>query len=300
MAKDDSSSNRERWGPAFVHPSLRSQEGQAPRQPGPSPQGPVIEGRPDLMSWRPAPQPAPLLLPDQPGRVPWTGRDVAAIVGIMIAGFFIVTVAALIAVSLLSAATGLDRQSIVSSPGLTTAILVFQWVVVFGGTIALFKARGYRFSIKTMGWRWPPSKLEAVLLAIGLLIPAYVAISVYSSFIQPSPQDITGEFSPSLLGFIIAFIEVALLVPMIEETFFRGIIHQGLEQKLGFIPGALISAAIFATAHLSATIFIPIFILGFIFAWLMHHTHSVMPSIIAHMTFNAIAVIGQYFVQPPG
>ena len=52
-----------------------------------------------------------------------------------------------------------------------------------------------------------------------------------------------------------------------------------------------LSALAFATIHLSASIFLPILLLGLVLAWLYEKTNNLLASITAHTVFNAINVV---------
>jgi membrane protease YdiL (CAAX protease family) len=89
-----------------------------------------------------------------------------------------------------------------------------------------------------------------------------------------------------------------LLAPVAEETVFRGILFQGLRARTGFWPAALASGALFTLAHLGegggwlAAIVITsgIMPLGILFAALVERRGSLVPSVVAHATYNAIGV----------
>jgi uncharacterized protein len=89
-----------------------------------------------------------------------------------------------------------------------------------------------------------------------------------------------------------------VLAPVAEETVFRGILFQGLRARTGFWVAALLSAALFTLAHLGegggwlATVVIAsgILPLGVVFAALVERRGSLLPSVVAHATYNAIGV----------
>jgi membrane protease YdiL (CAAX protease family) len=89
-----------------------------------------------------------------------------------------------------------------------------------------------------------------------------------------------------------------LLAPVAEETVFRGILFQGLRARTGFWPAALASAGLFTLAHLgegggwlaAIVIVSGIMPLGVVFAALMERRGSLLPSVVAHATYNAIGV----------
>ncbi len=88
----------------------------------------------------------------------------------------------------------------------------------------------------------------------------------------------------------------AVIAPVVEELFFRGFVFAGLRQKYGWQKSAFISAALFALLHLTPTAIIPIFVLGYIFAYLYYRSDSIWPAILMHVLTNTLALGAAYLV----
>jgi len=82
---------------------------------------------------------------------------------------------------------------------------------------------------------------------------------------------------------------------MSEELFFRGFIFRGLLLKMGPWWAIVVSALLFSGFHLSVGVLIPIFITGFLLAWLYWKTGSLWAAIGAHAGQNALALAAQAF-----
>ena len=88
-----------------------------------------------------------------------------------------------------------------------------------------------------------------------------------------------------------------LLAPIGEELMWRGMLFQSLRSRLGTWPGVGLSAVAFGLIHLDPTattganllVFVLIFPLGMLFAWMFHREGSIVVPISAHCTFNAIS-----------
>lgn len=229
--------------------------------------------------------------------VPWTARDVFAIVGLVIVVFFGFSI--LFGVLLNFAEVvypALNRQEFVRSPLANSLLWLLQWSVTLGVTFTYLKIRGYRLSASVLGFR--RTRLgHAVLYVIGVIFLSFVIQGIYVQYVVPEQEQVTELFGQSILSFVAAMIIVAVLTPIVEELFFRGIIHQGLAQRFGFIPGAIMSSVLFMLAHVDPTVFLPIFALGFGFAFLMTRTRSLWPSIAAHMLWNSLGVTAQFFAS---
>ena len=272
-------------------------EAQIPGQPD------QIPGQPDQMPGQPMGPAGQSVEPDN--RVQWTGIDVFISVGLVILAFFfafIVIETMLLVV--LATDPEFDPATINDSRLAVSLLMVMQWVVTLAVPITYLKIRGYRLSAVTMGFRrtrfWPAAGwLFVVLVATSFLQVGYgwIIETLAGESQLPSEvpsQDVTTLYGSSASAFILTFIAVALITPLVEELFFRGIVHRGLEQHFGFLAGGALSAFIFALAHIDYRLFVPIFGLGFGLAFLVHKTGSIWPSVGGHFLINSLGVVAQY------
>jgi len=110
-----------------------------------------------------------------------------------------------------------------------------------------------------------------------------------------APKQISLQTHPSTLALVVVGISVIGLAPLAEEAFFRGFIFRGLRRWLRPGWAIVLSAAVFGIAHFIPLIMLPIFGLGVLLASIVNARKSIVPSIFAHATFNAIGFI-QLFV----
>jgi membrane protease YdiL (CAAX protease family) len=242
--------------------------------------------------------------PGQNG-VPWSAKDIFAIIGLVVGTFLgSVLLIQVLLVALLSFRPDLDRATLIDSPLLVTALMVLQWVIVLAVPLLYFKIRGYALSAAVLGFRRTRVG-KALLWLLLIMVVTSIYGQAYDAIIErffgpeyvPSKvpsQDVTTLYGSTALAVVLTFIAVALITPVVEELFFRGIVHRGLEKSLGFLPGATLSALIFALAHFDWRLYAPIFGLGFGFAFLVHKTGSIWPSIAGHFIINSLGVIAQY------
>ena len=97
-------------------------------------------------------------------------------------------------------------------------------------------------------------------------------------------QMATSPLEQAMLGFFIV-----LLAPIAEEILFRGFLLPPLRDLLGSRSAILVGASIFAAVHGNIFTFLPLFAGGIGFCWLYEKHRDLSYSIIAHMTWNAIA-----------
>jgi membrane protease YdiL (CAAX protease family) len=79
--------------------------------------------------------------------------------------------------------------------------------------------------------------------------------------------------------------------PLVEETFFRGVLYPAMRRRLRPFNARLASAFIFAAAHLEAVGFIPLLFLGVVFAYLYDRTDSLVAPAVAHALTNAVSLV---------
>lgn len=86
---------------------------------------------------------------------------------------------------------------------------------------------------------------------------------------------------------ILFYLTLGVLAPFFEESLFRGFFYNFLRSRYGVVFSNLLSAAVFACAHLDPGAVLPLFCLGSIFAYLFEVTDSTVPSIVAHGLWNS-------------
>jgi membrane protease YdiL (CAAX protease family) len=138
-------------------------------------------------------------------------------------------------------------------------------------------------------------------IGCGMLISFYIISAVYSAILvslfdmemQPDLAPIAEEL---LIPWLFPLAAVAI-APFTEEVFFRGFVFAGFRQRYGWRKAAIISSAIFALIHLQPLAAPPLFLLGFLFAYIYHRSNSIWLPILMHFLVNSLAMIGIYFIS---
>ncbi len=147
-----------------------------------------------------------------------------------------------------------------------------------------------------LGFRSPGSIVSlAVLPAVLLASLGFTALyemtvnwlSIERLMPEPLPVELFGEGAIRVL--IVA--SVALLIPVVEETFFRGFLFVGLAARYGLPTGLVASAGVFAIAHADVRTMIPIFVAGLLFGWAYHVTKTLWVPVAAHACQNLAALM---------
>lgn len=125
----------------------------------------------------------------------------------------------------------------------------------------------------------------AIVIVMDLLGVGYENSKTESIESQLTPHPF-----PDCLG--VSQVSASMISPVYEEILYRGFLYRWLRTHYGMTAGIAASAFIFMIVHIPTFNVLPIvFVCGLIFAWTYEKTHSVLPGIIIHGTFNAIAII---------
>lgn len=93
------------------------------------------------------------------------------------------------------------------------------------------------------------------------------------------------------LGAAVLLVLLALVAPVVEELLFRGLLQRGLARHLPAAAVVVLTAVLFAAAHLQGPQFPGLVVVGVVLSVLAQRSGRLGPSIVAHMTFNAVTVI---------
>lgn len=220
-------------------------------------------------------------------------------------------------------------QALLSIVGVNL-VLISGTIGLFWIGVVVVRVLGYpaSFSVSALGFSRPRSgTLVGIGVGIGVGVAAVVVggvvnlltTVVFESLGYPTESRVQQEFMRSLSGWIgdqpgvaiPAIIGVVVLFgPFAEELIFRGAIFNGLHRlglltsdKIGgkergvftdvaaFVLAALVSSAVFAALHLEPVLLPSLLILAVALCWLFRWSGSLLPSFVAHATFNSFATL---------
>ena len=99
------------------------------------------------------------------------------------------------------------------------------------------------------------------------------------------------------LSFILLFVTTTLLAPLFEEIIFRGILLPTLSRDFGNILGIIVSAFIFALAHLSLGEMPPLFVLGIGLGITRIASGSLLSSVVMHSLWNGLTFLNLFLLR---
>lgn len=225
--------------------------------------------------------------PEAPVRAPWTIGDILK--ALIIPG-------ALVLLNVIPAIfTDVNDQDY-DATSLTAAFIVgIVLEAVLLASVLFFTVRKYRVSLAAIGLRKP--ERGSWWLPILLLAAAWGMLLIYAVVLAGIGVELEGDVPEETYESAGPIITLALLslvaAPFVEEVFFRGFVFGGLRGRWGVGLGIAVSGALFGAAHLGnpggLLIFVPISLIGMLFAWGYFYSASLTASIIAHLLFNLVS-----------
>ena len=132
------------------------------------------------------------------------------------------------------------------------------------------------------------------VLIVSLFGCSYCFISSLVLGMLPFPESMMESFQMShdtlsLGNPFVNFISVAILGPVVEEVFFKGLIYTRLKEGMPTIVAAILSAIMFGVMHGEIIWILHAFIVGLVFVWIFEKTKSLWPCIVIHIVNNSIS-----------
>ena len=214
---------------------------------------------------------------------------------------------------------------------LQNLVLVCLTIGAFWGGVLLARSFGRKidYSLAPLGFARPRGGFLAgagagILTGLGaLLISAVVnpvSVRVFDRFGYSTESTVQQPFMRGLMGWVsespgvaipVIICVVVIFSPAVEELVFRGAIFNGLYRLgalvsaglggsevlkrnvrgISFALSALLSSAVFALLHLEPVLLPALLILAVILCALFARTGSLLPTFVAHATFNSLAVL---------
>jgi len=120
------------------------------------------------------------------------------------------------------------------------------------------------------------------------LVSAVVVVVLDLLGIEPVPQ--AAEQALAVIDPWVAILAIAIIAPIAEEVFFRGVAFNAWLREGGRRTAYIGSSVLFGVIHLNLVAFVPIVLLGLILAWVYERTRNIVAPIVVHAVFNGINV----------
>lgn len=139
-------------------------------------------------------------------------------------------------------------------------------------------------------------------LVLLLCIP-FIYVVMYLLNVVSEAIDLPNLLEDTFLdmsGNVWGILSITLVAPVLEECLFRGAIEGHLLKKMKPWAAILISALLFGIVHMNPAQVVYASLIGIVLGWLYWRSGSVLPSIVAHVLNNTIAVIGMRYYDSEG
>ena len=184
--------------------------------------------------------------------------------------------------------------------GVTVGGVVGLWIGLLGAVVLSARRSGAPGVARYVGLRiaglWDLVAGAAVGLAsqfvlIPLLYLPFEQLdpSLAHQLSKPAQQD-TGSAHGAVAAVVLLLV-LAVGAPIVEETFFRGLVLRGLAARYRPAVAVVVTALLFGLAHFEAVQFAGLAAFGVVLGVLAQRTGRLGPSIAAHAAFNAAAVV---------
>ncbi|MFZ1136565.1 MAG: type II CAAX endopeptidase family protein [Candidatus Korobacteraceae bacterium] len=233
----------------------------------------------------------PPMLPPQPKREvfpPWSGWDVAVVLGFTLAAVFLFSTVALGVAHLLTREQHLSWNDLASSPVVIIGSQVAAYPVVIVFMIAMVGNKSREPFQRAIRWNWPGAAGMGFLFGgIGFAF----AVEFASRWLPiPKSLPVDKYFSDTAGAYLMAAFGVTL-APLLEELFFRGMLYPVLRRAYGILAAVLLTAVAFAAIH-GAQLgnawapLLSIFVVGIVFTLVRERADSVAASFLTHCGYN--------------
>ena len=198
--------------------------------------------------------------------------------------------------ALVSLTVPLVWEMVTGSPDVTTAMMITTTVIFSLLTIIVFLWAGWtKVSptwLRTRPWM---VLIWSVIAALGLVVPS----AWLQEHMPELPNFVEQEFD-MILKDRWGYLTIGLLAPLAEEIVFRGAaLRSLLASRLSPLAAIVISALLFAVAHLNPAQMPHAFLVGLLLGWMYWRTGSILPGMAYHWANNSAAYVLYAFYPNP-
>ncbi|MGE5226754.1 MAG: lysostaphin resistance A-like protein [Planctomycetaceae bacterium] len=270
--------------------------------PSPPPR-PDLQGPAPVPGIHPAGRPGPFARDGlaRAERVTWSWLEA---IGLFFVGN--VLIGQVLVLGLFLALSGVQRvEDLAGSMQVLATILVD---VVFAAVMVGWLARRHPGWLRRLGLPGPGAWGRAIAWGAGMGVLLYPAIAIVvgvpltllfeavSGRTVTTPEQLPQHLST--MGKALSVVLAVAVAPPTEELFFRGLLFRSIRDRLGFWPGALISAVLFGLAHYvpapwpDAVLLQTVMIFtGLGLAWIYERRGTIVANTAAHMVFNVVGLL---------
>lgn len=196
--------------------------------------------------------------------------------------------------NVLYAFAGGDPAASTTTVTIHVASVIGLWIGFIGGPIAAtrwFGSRSLRddFGLTMKGRDVPVGLLAGALTQLVLVpIVSWPVEQLWSIDVDEPTRQLLDHTIGSRL---VLYLVIVVGAPIAEELFFRGLLLRSLARRFDDTAAIAVSALVFSLSHFKPAQIPGLFVVGTVFAVLTRRTGRLGPAIVAHMAFNATALL---------
>lgn len=155
----------------------------------------------------------------------------------------------------------------------------------------------------------PPRERRWLAYGAGLALVTYVTGSLLGSVwtaifglddVPVYTEAFMAADLPMGVAIALCFVSVAVFPAVSEEIGFRGVIASALGRTLDRRDATLVTALLFASIHINPFMFVNLFLMGLVFAFLVARSGSLLPAMVLHFCHNSLCVLHELVPEIPG
>ena len=213
----------------------------------------------------------------------------------------------MISAALAALASFLVLRSVLAPLGLV-GVTVAEWVGLLGVGWWILKRQGRDLGEVARLVPVPVRSWVGAMVLAGAGVPLAWAVTwLQSPWIGPDPAALEalnqGMVPESLLGLLLLFLAAALTPAICEEVVFRGLLLQGLRDRIGDTGAVLAAAALFGAVHWLPGLgfrVLPLATVGILLGWVVVRSGSLIPALLLHTLHNAGILLAGALAPPAG
>lgn len=259
------------------------------------------------------PEQPPTETPPPATPLPWGWREVGKAVLLIIIGSLVVG-AGVIAIAMATNSLPTQGQEMTTTnlptQGQGMAAAPFFWLgaLIYGVVILAV----YLFAVRRAGGDWSalgfrgfshwwivlaPVLTLVQLLGMSLVNIVFVLPFTGGEFENPQVEALTGGSALSMRDLGLLLILVAVIAPIAEEIFFRGMLYPVLRRRWAPAMAITINGFLFALIHFIPILLPGLFLVGIVLAWVRERSGSLIPCMLVHALQNAVVLFSIYAVM---
>jgi membrane protease YdiL (CAAX protease family) len=236
---------------------------------------------------------------ETPPPLPWGWREIVKALLFIIVGILVIG-ALIIGVGVATGALPLpEGQGMAAAPLFWLGMAIYGVVALAVYLFAVRPAQGHwsQLGFGSFSWGWlfmAPVITLTMLFGMGLVNVLFVMPFTGGEFENPQIEALTGGSALSLAELGVLMILVAVVAPIVEELFFRGMLYPVLRRRWSAPVAIVVNGFLFALIHVIPILLPGLFFVGIVLAWVRERSGSVIPCMVIHALQNGTVLLVIY------